>query len=157
MISLASLRSDEWTTWPERVDDFIGLRSWNPLTDEFTNVENLRMFYSWFFSESGKDAKIARGDELRDLAKVIADKDALEEFKKPGVSLAQALSMTDEMRQYDWERPLKRAVDALDQIPVGALEAFTVEQKQLLAELISVSQKRLRTVALLQQEGNADA
>ena len=26
MISLASLRSDEWTTWPERVDDFIGLR-----------------------------------------------------------------------------------------------------------------------------------
>jgi acetoin utilization deacetylase AcuC-like enzyme len=28
MISLASLRSDEWTAWPECVDVFIGLRSW---------------------------------------------------------------------------------------------------------------------------------
>jgi len=26
MISLASLRSDEWTAWSERVDDFIGPR-----------------------------------------------------------------------------------------------------------------------------------
>jgi hypothetical protein len=30
---LASLRSDEWTAWPEHMDGFIGLRSWwNNLT-----------------------------------------------------------------------------------------------------------------------------
>jgi len=27
MISLASLRSDRWTAWPEHVVDFIGIRS----------------------------------------------------------------------------------------------------------------------------------
>lgn len=28
MVLLASLRSDEWTAWPEQVDGFIGLRTW---------------------------------------------------------------------------------------------------------------------------------
>jgi len=27
MFTLASLRSDWWTTWPELVDDFIGIRT----------------------------------------------------------------------------------------------------------------------------------
>jgi len=36
MISLASLRSDRWTAWPELVDDFIGIRNDAPIEAEHT-------------------------------------------------------------------------------------------------------------------------
>ena len=133
---------------PALRDGFLG---WNKDTQEFANTDNLHLFYSWVFSEEGKEPKIARGAEVRDLAKVVVDPDALEEFKKPRVSLAQALSMTEEMRQQDWERPLKKAVEALDAIPIKALENFSQEQKELLGELISLAQRRLQIVDALQR------
>jgi hypothetical protein len=43
MFSLASLRSDGWTTCPELVDDFIGIRTWVqiPFDYYFKTYENL--------------------------------------------------------------------------------------------------------------------
>lgn len=129
-------------------DVFLG---WNRDTWEFTNVENLYLFYSWVFPQVGQESKIARGEEVRDLAKVVADKDALEEFKKPEVSLAQALSMTKEMRQYDWERPLKKAVESLNTMPISDLENLSLEQKELIGRLIDLAQRRLQLAASLQK------
>jgi hypothetical protein len=100
---------------PSLRDSFL---SWNTTSQEFSNVENLKMFYSWIFPDEGQEAKITRGAEIRDLAKIVSDEEALEEFKKPHVSLPQALSMTDEMRRQDWERPLRKAIEALNTIPV---------------------------------------
>jgi ParB-like chromosome segregation protein Spo0J len=133
---------------PALRDRFLG---WDRDTWEFMDVENLHLFYSWVFPEGGQDPKIARGAEVRDLAKVVTDLDALEEFKKPGVSLAQALSMTEEMRQQGWERPLRKAVEALDAIPISALENFSQEQKELLGQLISLAQRRLQIASSLQE------
>ena len=132
-------------------DGFLG---WNRDTREFTEPENLRLFYSWIFPEEDQEPKIARGAEIRDLAKVVADLGALEEFRKPGVSLAQALSMTEEMRQQDWERPLRKAVEALNAIPIGALEKLSQEQKELLQQLISLAQRRLQIAFSLQEVTN---
>lgn len=133
---------------PSLRDGFLG---WNRETEEFANVENLRLFYSWVFPEEGQEPKIARGAEMRDLAKVVADPDALDELKKPAVSLAQALSMTEEMRQRDWERPLRNAVEALNAIPISALESFSQEQTELLGQLISLAQRRLQLASSLQE------
>ena len=133
---------------PSLRDSFLG---WNRETQEFTKVENLHLFYSWIFPEEGHEPKIARGAEVRDLAKVVADREALEEFKKPGVSLAQALSMTEEMKQYEWERPLRKAVETLNTIPIGALENLSQEQKELLEQLISLAQRRLQLAFSLQE------
>ncbi len=136
---------------PSLRDDFLG---WDRDTWEFTRVENLRLFYSWIFPEEGQEPKIARGAEVRDLAKVVADPGALDEFRKPGVSLAQALSMTEEMRQQDWERPLRKAVEALNAIPIGVLERFSQEQKELLERLISLAQRRLQIAFSLQERAD---
>lgn len=133
---------------PSLRDGFLG---WNRETEEFTNAENLRLFYSWVFPEEGQDPKIARGAEMRDLAKVVADPEALDELKKPAVSLAQALSMTEEMRQRDWERPLRNAVEALNAIPISALENFSQEQTELLGQLISLAQRRLQLACSLHE------
>lgn len=133
---------------PSLRDDFMG---WDGDTWEFTNAENLHLFYSWIFPEEGQEPKIARGAEVRDLAKVVADPGALDEFRKPGVSLAQALSMTEEMRQQDWERPLRKAVEALNAIPIGVLERFSQEQKELLERIISLAQRRLQIAFSLQE------
>jgi len=136
---------------PSLRDNFMG---WDRDTWEFTNAENLRLFYSWIFPEEGQEPKIARGAEVRDLAKVVADPGALDEFRKPGVSLAQALSMTEEMRQQDWERPLRKAVEALNAIPIGVLERFSQEQKELLERLISLAQRRLQIAFSLQERAD---
>ena len=128
-----------------------GFLSWDGNAEEFTNIESLRLFYSWIFPEEGQDPKIARGAEVRDLAKVVADKEALEEFKKPTVSLAQALSMTEEMRRHNWERPIGKAIEALNAIPIGALENLSQEQKELLERLIGLAQRRLKMGLSLQR------
>ena len=133
---------------PALRDRFLG---WDRDADEFANLENVYLFYSWLFPEEGQESKIARGEEIRDLAKIVADPEALEEFKKPGISLAQALSMTEEMKRQDWERPLRRAIDALSAIPVDALENLSQEQKELFGELISLAQRRLNLAFSLQK------
>lgn len=132
---------------PNLRDDFL---KWNSEQEEFTDYHNLRLFYSWIFPEEGEEPKIVRGAEVRDLAKVVADQEALEEFKKPETSLSQALSLTEEMRRHDWERPLRRAVDALSSIPVDALENLSQGQKELIGWLIDLAQRRLKLADSLQ-------
>lgn len=132
---------------PSLRDGFLG---WDKDAAEFTNTDDVSLFYSWIFTEEGQEPKVARGEEIRDLAKIVADQEALEEFKKPGVTLAQALSMTEEMKRQDWERPLRRAIEALSAIPVDALERLSQEQKELVEELISLAQRRLRLAFSLQ-------
>lgn len=134
-------------------DNFL---AWNKDTGEFANIENLRLFYSWIFPDTGQEPKIARGAEIRDLARIIADVDALEEFRKPGVSLAVALSMTEEMKRADWERPIKRAVEALNDIPIGAFESLSLGQKELLAQLIELAQRRLQMAEYLEKMPGAN-
>lgn len=135
-------------------DNFLG---WNRDTEEFANTENLQLFYSWIFSSDGQEPKIARGTEIRDLAKIASDEDALEEFRNKDISLAQALSMTEEMKRQDWERPLNRAVEALDSIPIGILENLTQEQLELLNQLISLAQRRVKLAYSLQEIERSDS
>lgn len=117
----------------------------------FDNYENLAFFYSWITPQDDEDPKINRAIDVRELANVVTNEDSLEELMRPEGSLVRAVAMTVEAERADWERHVRRAIEALQTMPSNILESLSTPQRELVVELISVGQLRLSQARMLEE------
>jgi len=131
--------------------DWLG---WRPMEDSrdsgFDNTERVELFYSWIVGTDEEDRKIKRAIELRELAKVVAHEDALQEMTRSDGTLVRALAMAMEVEPAAWERDVTRAIEALERLPSNVLESLTTEQEELVRSLVSTAQLRLHQAEILE-------
>lgn len=115
---------------------------WDDDSLEFTNLENLYLFLSWILPDEGSRAKIINTRDIRKLASMYRHHpDAFELFKDSELTVNEAERQVP--RPFDWETPLKKAKEALEQIPMSAIENLADEQKALIQALVYIGEKRL--------------
>lgn len=132
--------------------DFLGWQRGDHWEESgFYNYENLSLFYSWITPQDDEEPKIKRAIDVRPLAKIISNEDALEELMRADGTLVRAIALTVEAEHLDWERHIRRAIEALQSIPSNALESLTTPQREVVGELISISQLRLNQARMLQE------
>jgi len=127
-------------------DNFL---NWERNEGRFLNEENLELLYRWITPDEQGDRKISRALDIRDLADIVVDEDALAEFKRPSGTMGRALALTREYELPDWQSPLRLAYEALEGMPADSLEDLSDEQVELIGRLISLAQRRLNQANLL--------
>ncbi len=119
--------------------------SYNDETAYFENEENYKLFYKWIIPDpnNGNVQKIPSSTNVRDLTKIIANEEALNAFKQDTTTLQGALAIVLKHSSYDWKKEITQAIESLKKIPLDELENFKQEDRELLAELNLIIDKRL--------------
>lgn len=125
------------------------VRKWLGWSDDsmtFENVDSLNEFYAWITPDDELDGRrrIGPAEGVRKLDKIIDDDAALAALNAQGGTLDHALQIVAPQTGPDWIDPLKRALSALDVVPISDLENMSDEHKELIQKLVDTANKRLQ-------------
>jgi hypothetical protein len=145
-----ALRSVKVRTW----------LGWNQANGTFDNDENRAQFYAWItddeqFEENPEHRRIPSPDGVRKLNQILDSQDAVDLMNVPGARVDQVHSTLGLETEPEWRAPVKRALTALEAIPIGTLEELSEEDRVLIEELRDLSRRRLEQAAALAQPGEA--
>jgi len=118
---------------------------YNQQTLEFNDEDNTRWLYKWIIRdpENNYVQKISSPKNIRDLNKIIENKDALEKFKDDKTTLEEALAVVLKYSSISWRDEVNQAVESLKKIPTDELESLNEDDRRLLSELKQIIEKRL--------------
>ena len=118
---------------------------YNKETFEFENEDNYKQFYKWIIKdpENANFQKIPSPLNVRDLTKIIENKEALESFKEDATSMQGALAIVIKYSTIDWRKEIIQAVEAIKKLPTDELENLDVDDIQLLTSLKELIEKRI--------------
>lgn len=118
---------DQWLGWDEELNSF-------------TNKKNMRRLFSWLVPNEADDGKllepiITKRDEIRVLAKLIMDEEALVKLEESR-SVAVALEESGVYLKEGLKDSLKQIIKLLNKLNLGALTELTKEDKQTVKEML---------------------
>lgn len=125
------------------------VRKWLGWSDDsmsFEQDDNLNNFYGWITPDDELDGRrrISVAEGVRRLDGILEDQAAVEVLNTPGMTVEDALKVAAPETGPDWTEPLQRAIKALDNVPISDLERLDPQNKELIQQLMSVAEKRLR-------------
>ena len=135
---------------------------WNAQTREFEHDEHRAQFYSWItpddtFGGDSEQRRIPAPDGVRKLNKILENEQAISVLDTPGTDVDAAYAALGLVGEPEWRPPVRRAIDALEAIPIGTLEHMEDDDKTLLTDLLDLAQRRLDQAATLGEGNSAQA
>jgi hypothetical protein len=128
-----------------KVRDWLG---WNQASGTFDDDDHRAQFYSWItdddaFDEDPEHRRIPSPEGVRKLKQVLDSSDALDLLNTPGANIDAVAATLDLDQEPEWRPPVRRALIALEAIPIGTLEDLSAEDRDLIKDLQELAQKRL--------------
>jgi len=124
------------------------VRKWLGWSDDSMSFEaddKVEQLYAWITPDEELDGRrrIPVAESVRKLDGILLDDTALSVLNTSGATIDDALRVVLPQIGPDWTDPLKRAIKALDTVPIGDLENLDPDHRQLIADLIELARKRL--------------
>lgn len=123
------------------------LKSWLGWSDEresFLEEDRVAEFYSWIVPLEGEDSeKITTAIQVRELAAIINDEEAIAILRSPSGTLARALARYEADHPQDWLPKIKAATSALRALTPETLRAMQPEYLTALEALLSQAQSTI--------------
>jgi hypothetical protein len=119
---------------------------WDNDDYEFNDEERAREFFSWIAPDDDLDdaPRIPTSESVRQLDDVLGSDAALAVLNTPGNTLGDALVVAaPEPLEPEWRKPVERAIDALNAIPMGVLEGLEDEDRELIERVRDLAARRL--------------
>ena len=118
---------------------------WSDNSKTFEEEDRITQFYSWITPDEDLDGRkrIPVAEGVRKLDSILEDSAALAVLNTPGSTVDDALRVAVPQPGPDWVDPIKRAIKALDIVPIGDLENLGIEDRDLINDLITLATKRL--------------
>lgn len=119
---------------------------WDNDSYRFTDEDRAREFFSWIApdEELSDEPRIPTSEGVRQLDDVLASEAALAVLNTPGNSLGDALVVAAPAPlEPEWRRPVERAIDALNAIPMGVLESLEGDDRDLIERIRDLAARRL--------------
>jgi hypothetical protein len=119
---------------------------WKEDSSRFEEDDNLQSFYSWITPDDEMEnggRRIPVSESVRSLDAVIADDAALAVLNTAGQTVDDALRVAAPTVGPNWIEPLKRAIKALDSVPIGDLENLAADDRQIMLDLLDLTRKRI--------------
>lgn len=134
-----------------KVRDWLG---WNQTTGTFEDDDHRSQFYSWIadddaYDENPEHQRIPSPEGVRKLKQVLDSDDAIELLNTPGSDIDAVAASLDLEQEPEWRPPLRRALTALEAIPIGTLEELSDDDTRLIRDLLELTTKRLAQAAAL--------
>lgn len=114
--------------------------TWSDDEERFTNNDHIREFYSWIVpsGEDGRESpKLAEAKDVRDLASIVRDENALSVLRGPEGSIARALARYQIDHPEDWYPKVMAATAALKTLTPDMLRSMDQPTISSLNELRS--------------------
>lgn len=119
---------------------------WDNDNYEFTDEERARDFFSWIAPDEDLDdqPRIPTSEGVRQLDDILGSDGALAVLSTPGNTLSDALVVAAPTPlEPEWRKPVERAIDALNAIPMGVLEELEDEDRDLIERVRNLAARRL--------------
>jgi hypothetical protein len=119
---------------------------WSEETSRFLEDDNIESFYSWITPDDELEnggRRIPVAENVRSLDSILEDPAALNVLNTPGQTIDDASKVAAPTAGPNWIEPLRRAITALDAVPIGDLENLDADARLTIERIVELGEKRL--------------